>query len=154
VDCHLTHDISTNPYQTPGASSAVSLPKPSVKDILFSFSGRIPRRIYWLWSIVSTIVVVIALVAVMMVFGTPVDPENPSAEPGLSPIGTILMLILYVPLVWIGLALGVKRWHDRDKSGWWILIGMIPLVGAIWTFVECGCLRGTVGPNNYGEDPT
>jgi uncharacterized membrane protein YhaH (DUF805 family) len=31
---------------------------------------------------------------------------------------------------------------------------MIPLVGAIWTFVECGCLRGTVGPNNYGEDPT
>jgi uncharacterized membrane protein YhaH (DUF805 family) len=146
--------MSTNPYQTPGASSAVSLPKSSVKDILFSFSGRIPRRTYWLWSIVSTVIVMIAIVAVMTVFGTPPDPESPDAEPGLSPIGSILVLIFYIPLLWISVALGVKRWHDRAKSGWWILITLVPLVGGIWTFIECGCLRGTVGPNQYGEDPT
>lgn len=146
--------MSNNPYQTPGSNSAVSLPKPTVKDILFSFSGRIPRRIYWLWSIVSTLIVIVAVVVVGMLFGTVPDPESTNPEPALSPIGSLLMLILYVPLIWIGFALGIKRWHDRGKSGWWILIGLIPLVGAIWTFVECGCLRGTVGPNQYGEDPT
>lgn len=146
--------MSTNPYQTPGASSAVSLPKPSVKDILFSFSGRIPRRTYWLWSIASTAIVLVVILAISAMTGTAVDPATPDAPPEVSPVAGIVMLILYIPLVWIGLALGVKRWHDRAKSGWWILIGMIPLVGAIWTFVECGCLRGTVGPNQYGEDPT
>ena len=76
------------------------------------------------------------------------------ADSEMSGAALATMLVLLVPAIWIGFALGVKRWHDRDKSGWWILIGMIPIVGPIWTFVECGCLRGTVGPNNYGQDPT
>ena len=54
----------------------------------------------------------------------------------------------------VRLAVSVKRWHDRDKPGTWVLINLIPLVGGIWAFVEVGCLRGTFGPNNYGEDPT
>lgn len=69
-------------------------------------------------------------------------------------LGSLLMLVIMVPLIWIGLALQVKRWHDRDKSGLWIFIAFIPLVGPIWAFIECGCLRGTVGHNNYGNDPT
>ena len=64
------------------------------------------------------------------------------------------MLVLQVLLIWISLAVQIKRWHDRDKSGWWVLINLIPLIGAIWAFVETGCLRGTVGPNAYGPDPT
>ena len=78
-----------------------------------------------------------------------------------------------------GLALGVKRLHDRDKSGWWILLFyVVPEVlnGAdarphdsraracwwarsprsvlvIWGFIELGCLRGTAGPNRFGPDP-
>ena len=46
-----------------------------------------------------------------------------------------------------------RRWHDRDKSGWWTLIGLIPVVGAIWILVECGCLKGSDGPNRFGADP-
>jgi uncharacterized membrane protein YhaH (DUF805 family) len=56
--------------------------------------------------------------------------------------------------IWIALALHAKRWHDRGKSGWWTLIVLVPFIGAIWLFVELGCLRGTVGPNQYGADPT
>jgi uncharacterized membrane protein YhaH (DUF805 family) len=52
------------------------------------------------------------------------------------------------------MAIYVKRWQDRDKSGWWILIGFVPIIGGIWAFVECGCLRGTMGDNRYGPDPT
>ena len=87
----------------------------------------------------------------------------------------IILVLLYIPLLWIGLALGAKRLHDRNKSGWWLLlfwflpailqgtgeqidgIGIVlTLAGfaiSIWGLVEIGFLRGTVGPNQYGPDP-
>lgn len=54
---------------------------------------------------------------------------------------------------WAHLAVNVKRWHDRDKSGWWVLIELIPLIGSIWALVELGCLKGTYGKNRFGPDP-
>jgi uncharacterized membrane protein YhaH (DUF805 family) len=83
-----------------------------------------------------------AVFGLMMIFGEE------------SPATTVGILVLYVPMIWISLAVQIKRWHDRDKSGWWVLIGMIPCIGPIWAFVECGCLRGSFGPNGYGPDPT
>jgi len=47
----------------------------------------------------------------------------------------------------------VKRYHDRDKSGWWVLIIFLPVIGALWYLIECGFLRGTDGNNAYGPDP-
>ncbi len=58
----------------------------------------------------------------------------------------IVSLILLVP----NLAIAIKRWHDRDKSGWWILIALIPIIGWIWALVETGFLAGTPGPNRFG----
>lgn len=46
-----------------------------------------------------------------------------------------------------------KRWHDHDKSGWWFLLSFVPYLGGLVSFVICGCLRGTRGPNRYGPDP-
>jgi uncharacterized membrane protein YhaH (DUF805 family) len=46
-----------------------------------------------------------------------------------------------------------KRCHDRDRSGWFQLISLIPLIGSIWLLVEVGFLRGTPGPNRFGPDP-
>ncbi|MEA1950962.1 MAG: DUF805 domain-containing protein [Planctomycetota bacterium] len=65
-----------------------------------------------------------------------------------------IMLIFYFPILWISLAIQAKRWHDRDKSAWWILIGFVPLIGPIWVLIEVGCLRGKYGPNQYGADQT
>lgn len=42
-------------------------------------------------------------------------------------------------------ALNVKRYHDRDKSGWWLVVGLIPIIGPIWVKVELGFLKGTDG---------
>lgn len=77
-----------------------------------------------------------------------------SEESDPSTVGLIIFLVTLIPFFWITLAVGVKRWHDRGKSGFMVLVGMIPVIGGIWTFVECGCLRGTEGPNQYGNDPT
>jgi uncharacterized membrane protein YhaH (DUF805 family) len=49
--------------------------------------------------------------------------------------------------------IGIKRCHNRNKSGWWTLHSFILIVGLLWTFVELGCLRGSDGDNNYGTDP-
>lgn len=138
-----------NPYQSPNTdpqNPAVQAQSSKLtwKQILFSFSGRIPRRIYWGATLLSTIV----FYAIFgIVFGL---DEN--AEP--STIGVIVVLISLIPMIWINLAVAVKRWHDRGKSGAMVLIGFIPLIGPIWTFVECGCLRGTLGPNQHGPDST
>ena len=50
------------------------------------------------------------------------------------------------------LAVGVRRLHDTDRSGWWLLIAFIPLIGAIVLLVFF-CTRGTPGPNRFGNDP-
>ena len=55
--------------------------------------------------------------------------------------------------IWPGLAIQIKRWHDRGKSGWWVLIGLIPIIGFWWVLIECGFLSGDEGPNEYGPDP-
>ena len=47
--------------------------------------------------------------------------------------------------MWTGLALQVKRWHDRDKPWTWVFITFIPFVGGVWALVECGFLDGTCG---------
>jgi uncharacterized membrane protein YhaH (DUF805 family) len=62
-------------------------------------------------------------------------------------------LIIFIPLLWIGLAVNVKRWHDRDKSGWWILINLVPVIGGLWSLIETGFLPGTRGSNRFGPDP-
>jgi uncharacterized membrane protein YhaH (DUF805 family) len=136
-----------DPYQTPEADitpPATEYVPPSTKELLFSFQGRIPRRIYWAISIALAVIFYVPQI-IMAVAG-----DNTTIVLLMS----VIILIMAIPGIWIGLGASVKRWHDRNKSGWWVLIGLIPIVGAIWTLVECGCLRGTEGPNEYGADPT
>jgi uncharacterized membrane protein YhaH (DUF805 family) len=87
----------------------------------------------------------------------------------------LLIVLCYIPLLWISLALGAKRLHDRDKSAWWLLLFYVlpgalgnigPYAGgpdivftvaslavSLWALVELGFLRGTPGTNRYGPDP-
>jgi uncharacterized membrane protein YhaH (DUF805 family) len=90
----------------------------------------------------------------------------------------LIIIIAFFIVSWISaFAVGIKRLHDRNKSGWWILLfylapsvlsgiadtseqpmaavvlGLASLVISIWGLVELGFLRGTVGPNQYGPDP-
>lgn len=110
--------------------------------VLFRFRGRIPRRTYWGWSLVS-VALYYGCCAVLL---TSLDENEELIGGAFAP----LVFALY----WVALALQAKRWHDRDKSGWWFLINFIPLIGPLISFVELGCLRGSYGPNRYGPDPT
>ncbi len=139
-----------SPYQTPLTQEPSIFVKEDprergVKYVLFSFDGRIPRRTFWLWSIV-TMVVWIGVLGGVVALGE---------QGGL---GEAAAWILGVPggilAIWTGLAIRVKRWHDHDKSWVWILIGIIPYIGELIAFIYLGCLRGTDGPNRYGSDPT
>lgn len=55
-----------------------------------------------------------------------------------------------IALVWPSLAVQTKRWHDRNRSGFWNLILFVPIAGAIWGMTELGFLKGTAGANLYG----
>ena len=110
--------------------------------LLTSFEGRIGRQQMWMGIIVLMVVSLIATVLDIL-FGT-MDQET-----GIGIISGLVTLISIYPAV----ALYAKRWHDRGKSGWWTLIIFVPLIGFIWWLVECGFLRGTEGPNQYGPDP-
>ena len=166
--------MNQNPYATPQAPQQPTQPaeKMTIGKLLFSFQGRINRAKYWGAIVGMYAVMFVVIIALTAMFGTTTEPATTNlssddvfaettvygdslGEPEEElPAGVLIVLgLLYIPAVWIGLAVAVKRWHDRDKSGWWVLIGMIPLIGAVWTFVENGCLRGTVGPNTYGPDP-
>jgi uncharacterized membrane protein YhaH (DUF805 family) len=103
-----------------------------VSDILFSFQGRIDRKTFWVPT-----VCMLPFSSLTVFWG----------REGLLPVPVMLILLSF--FVWVGLAVSIKRWHDRGKSGWWVLIGLIPLIGGIWTFVELGFLEGTKGLNAY-----
>ena len=122
-----------------------------MQSLLFSFQGRVNRAKFWL---VHLAMWVVAGVAIGIILGGAVlssDPETALRSVGAVP--GLILLVVYVLIIWVGLAIGVKRWHDRNKSGWWVLIAFVPVIGGLWYLIECGFLRGTAGPNTYGADP-
>jgi uncharacterized membrane protein YhaH (DUF805 family) len=116
-----------------------------------SFEGRITRAKFWAGIIVLWILAIILNLLVAAAFGINYDPMQPF--PRMAPLAWIVWLLAALALVYASLAVAAKRWHDRDKSGWWSLIGLVPIIGGVWIIVECGCLPGTEGPNRYGPDP-
>jgi uncharacterized membrane protein YhaH (DUF805 family) len=132
-------------------------------DLLFTYQGRVNRGKYWLaalvffiaWIAVGIVAWILAMVAYFL--------------------GAIVAVLMLLATVVCGVFVGIKRLHDRDKTGWWLLFfylvpaildGIANMMGSvgivltlagfaisIWAFVELGCLRGTIGSNQYGPDP-
>ena len=127
-----------------------------MQGLLFSFDGRVNRAKFWLVVIATDIVLFVLFGILAAVTGVSMDVAADGSMPSLGGAGLIaglIGLLLVVLAVWIGLAMGVKRYHDRNKSGWWVLIALVPVIGGLWYLIECGFLRGTAGPNQYGADP-
>lgn len=122
-----------------------------------NLNGRIGRQQWWLGLIVLVVAQWVIMFILSMLFGQDVTQEVTSDgfsyQSSLSPVGTIIMLLVMIPFIWFSICLSGKRWHDRGKSAWWILIALIPIIGGIWALVENGFLKGTEGPNQYGPDP-
>ena len=137
-------------------------------SLFFKFSGRINRAKYWLAALIY---VVIYLVLAAVGYAT-------DQSVAYQAINGMLNIVIFIS----SLAVGIKRLHDRNKSGWYLLLfyivpgilvtaaavmyvtmddatltsavlGLAAFAVGVWAFVELGCLRGTVGANRYGPDP-
>lgn len=107
----------------------------------FVFDGRSQREAFWYFTLVNSVFAIIAAITDSILGITFGD----------SPYGLISFLYLLAVLC-PSLALSVRRLHDIDKSAWYILLAMIPVVGPIWLLVLY-CQRGTGGDNRFGLDP-
>ncbi len=115
---------------------------------LFGIQGRIGRGDWWRVQFLGGVALAVfswGLQDLLIRDGNAMDPIT-----FWTWIGILLLTIL---IIWVGFAVSVKRWHDRDKSGWWALIILVPIVGYIWSLIENGFLKGTEGPNRFGPDP-
>jgi uncharacterized membrane protein YhaH (DUF805 family) len=132
----------------------------SLVSLLFSFQGRINRAKYWV-AMIAYLSLTIAVLGLGFFFN----------------FGTLFLVfvgMIALAMIVSGCIVGIKRLHDRNKSGWWLLLfyllsGVLDVVGmtgklpllfelgsvaiSIWALVELGYLRGTAGTNQYGPDP-
>ncbi len=120
-----------------------------VRDNYGNFAERACRKEYWMFFLFNMIFSVVALV-IDNILGT-------TFRFGAGPYSINLpygwIYILYSLAVFIpGLAACVRRLHDIGKSGWWIFIAMIPILGGIWLLVLL-CTDGNAGQNFYGPSP-
>ena len=136
--------------------------------LFFQFDGRVNRAKFWIAALIfAAINVVLAIVGYVMDQSVVFQALN-------SMLGIVILIS--------SIAVGVKRLHDRNKSGWYLLLfylvpsvlvvigvligafvedstiiatvlGLLAFAIGVWAFVEMGCLRGTIGVNQYGPDP-
>lgn len=120
------------------------------------FSGRSCRSEYWMFALLQIISILVFLL-ILGVSGA-FDSENINDSAGTVIMG-IFVLVYLVAFLIPGLAVTVRRWHDLDQSGWFVLLfavlGAIPFVGILASLgnIIWFCLRGTEGTNKYGDDP-
>jgi uncharacterized membrane protein YhaH (DUF805 family) len=147
----------------------------SLSDYLFSPRGRINRAKYWVYVAVSIAILVVLIAIISILWAGQL--YAPQGGAGFPSVALFVVGAVYLILLVVGIFVGIKRLHDRDKSGWWLIVFyLVPMVLSwvsailsrdgigvvfalaslaisIWALVELGCLRGTAGPNRYGEDP-
>lgn len=106
------------------------------------FSGRSRRKEYWMF-VLGVIIAAVVLSIIEGIIGL-------SGMVGgvYGPLTLILILAVIVPSI----AVQIRRFHDQDKSGWFLLLALIPFIGGLIVFVFM-CLEGTKGPNRFGPDP-
>jgi uncharacterized membrane protein YhaH (DUF805 family) len=107
------------------------------------FSGRARRKEYWMFVLFNVIASII-LSILDRIIG--LDFSSGSTSSGW--LSTIYGLAVLVP----SLAVGVRRMHDTNRSGWWILINLVPFIGWIW-FIVLAAQEGGAGDNRFGPDP-
>ncbi len=124
---------------------------------LFSFEGRMRRRDFW----ISMLIILVASWILRAIIGLAFGPMYYAGAAGGVPMMQMAAMsgmwtglgIVWLILLWPWLAVAVKRAHDRGKSGIWVLLAFIPILGWLWCLIDLGILEGTPGPNEYGPSP-
>ena len=106
--------------------------------IFLSVKGRVSRRTFWLYGVLALLGLGLLLTLLLGIAGV----EQRYIE-------TFVNLLL----VWPAIAVSAKRWQDRNRSPWWVLVTLIPIVGWLWALIDNGVVKGTPGPNRFGNPP-
>lgn len=106
--------------------------------IFLSVKGRVSRRTFWLYGVLALLGLGLLCTALLGIAGV----EQGRIE-----------IIVNLLLVWPAIAVSAKRWQDRNRSPWWVLITLIPVIGWAWALIDNGFVPGTPGPNRFGEGP-
>lgn len=114
------------------------------------FTGRARRAEYW-WFYLATFLAVLAVAVVGSILAAVASAVSDSAGSVVSVLFAIVYVVVGLGLVVPTLAVGARRLHDTDKSGWWLLIGLVPLGGIV--LIVFWVLDGTPGPNRFGPSP-
>ena len=136
-----------NPIAVPGRQGHQGRPMNLPQAILScfekcaTFSGRAARSEYWYFFLFYVLGRIGFAILDAAVYGAPVDGGH------VGPFEAIFTLILLLPYT----AAEVRRLHDVDRSGWWLLISFT-IIGAFYPLLVWKCTKGTVGPNRFGED--
>ncbi len=99
-----------------------------------NFSNRAIRSEYWYWVLFLVLAIVVA--------------EIIDGVLDIAVITPIVALLTLLP----NIAIQIRRLHDLDRTGWWVLLHLIPIIGGI-VLIIWFCSRGTVGANRFGPDP-
>lgn len=100
------------------------------------FSGRSSRAEIWWWTLFLNLAFLVLLIVDLAIIKTPF----------------LTQLIFGLAIALPSLAIGIRRLHDIDKSGWWILLHLVPFLGSI-VLVILACKRGSDEENKYGPSP-
>lgn len=115
-----------------------------LKNNYANFRGRARRSEYWWFYLFTMVISIAAQVIIGAVAAT--------GSTVLTLIFSIAVLVIILGLIVPIIAVAIRRMHDAGRSGWWLLIGLVPVIGVfviLFWFVQ----RGTVGPNAWGADP-
>lgn len=110
-----------------------------------TFSGRASRAELWWWVLFVFILMAVTQ-AVDAAIIAPALGFQPYESAAGQPLSLLLALVLFIP----NLAVGVRRLHDINKSGWWLLIGLVPLIGGLVLLYFYLC-KGDQEPNSFGS---
>ena len=137
VPGNFNHEPNKNPRPAYRTKETESFSK-----LFFSFDGRVSRSTYWLKYMLPYFLIYVVLV--MLDIGT----GSFDFKVGYGIASGLFTLVGIIP----GLAMSIKRCHDRNRTGWFLLVSLIPLIG-IWVLIELWFLKGIDGANQYGPDP-
>lgn len=107
---------------------------PNFVWLYFSLNGRITRKAYWLLYMLPSFALGYAAYWVASTFD----------------VNEFVESVVIFGFLWPSIAIQAKRWHDLDMSGWWILVNLLPFVGALGALIVNGFMPGTPNKNRYG----
>lgn len=138
-----------NPYSTPDASLATG-ESGTYNPSIFSFSGRIGRLRYLAYNTGINLILTAIMIPLLGASGMMAAGGDMSAMSG--GIGGIAMIIFYIATIVISIMFGKRRLNDLNRSGWFVLLFIIPLVNLLLV-IYMVFFAGTDGDNNYGPQP-